>query len=968
MTSRYLHGFLSCIFSITLFSLAYTPLYAVTDTSSFNSSLNSHKRYGITLVAPDIAENGAVVSVNVNMFGFESTDVYVKELKLFVCHMGFRPIQVMTFHRPTSQYRTRIRMNKTDSIFAMARLTTGEYVYAQKLSLVTRGGCGGMSLPYSSEAITDASTPSGTSNQHARSWIKSSLPTNSTRLITSNGRRLEQKSMRVDVKIVGHRARVLLDMEFYHPNRTQGEGRFQLRLPESAVPYYVAFGDVVVMNKKMSLQYLPSAKTSGFSTKELQFDRHQHPAKFKEAVMVPRKQARNAYQTIVGKRRDPALIEWQGNGIYSVNVFPLQPFSSHRVAIAYDMELPKTAEGHLQYTFKSPANIKIPTDVYLRTDNNTAEKIHSISLVPELVSRDKTRLYHFKPEHKEELNITFKDQDARYLHGRDPASGDYFSAQLSIPLPTEIAHHSNHNAVFALDSSASPGGSVFANQLEMMLNLLAANDDDIKNFAVLFFDVGTHWWQKHFVSNTKSNRQRLNEYAQAISLVGATDLQRALTEMARPHWFKQGMADNWDVFLFTDGFATWGDTRPAALLKSIKGAENFNHISHLYAYVEQNQRTDMDILDLLTHETDGAIYNFSGFELASENSQTQTHQAMRAHRMRNWRIVSAHAQGAEDIFIANTHLYTFTNQQIHFVGRGLPEKEIVIVVKHEDEVREVSVTMPTTVLETELTPRIYAEAAVRKLEDSSDLNETLTLAYATHFRIPRQTVSLLMLETQKDYDRFNIINKADFANYVNEHYVADVIANQTPPEVISDLAYDVPPLPANQLEVITQLNHSFTICKIPSAYLPDINPGYLSNKKPLQHRPLQLTKDAVMQKVDLNYYYYLDNSLRQSLVSNANRFRSQSKSQASLRLLSSIMEYPQVTFEDRISLSKQLIRQGYGNESYFLLSMTPRIFGSNDVFDLLISSIELQDEPEFAQAMRKITKLDSLFNKLALQP
>ena len=75
-----------------------------------------------------------------------------------------------------------------------------------------------------------------------------------------------------------------------------------------------------------------------------------------------------------------------------------------------------------------------------------------------------------------------------------------------------------------------------------MRAVLENNRDQIEQFAVLFFNVETFWWQEKFVANTPENVEALMNYADGLALEGATDLGRALAEAAAPAWLQRSRA------------------------------------------------------------------------------------------------------------------------------------------------------------------------------------------------------------------------------------------------------------------------------------------------------------------------------------------------------------------------------------------------------------------------------------------
>jgi len=93
----------------------------------------------VTLTAPDIAENGAVVPV-----GASTTLPNVKRL-LFLVEKN-PSVLVGVFNLTDSveaNVATRTKMGQSSDVFAVAILGDGKVLYAKKEVKVTLGGCGG---------------------------------------------------------------------------------------------------------------------------------------------------------------------------------------------------------------------------------------------------------------------------------------------------------------------------------------------------------------------------------------------------------------------------------------------------------------------------------------------------------------------------------------------------------------------------------------------------------------------------------------------------------------------------------------------------------------------------------------------------------------------------------------------------------------------------------------------------------
>ena len=93
---------------------------------------------GVTLTAPEIAENGNTVPVEVSAPGAVSIMVLaLGNPNPGVCTFNFGPLA-------GAQYgSTRIRLSKTQTVTAIAKMADGSFAQASSEVKVTIGGCGG---------------------------------------------------------------------------------------------------------------------------------------------------------------------------------------------------------------------------------------------------------------------------------------------------------------------------------------------------------------------------------------------------------------------------------------------------------------------------------------------------------------------------------------------------------------------------------------------------------------------------------------------------------------------------------------------------------------------------------------------------------------------------------------------------------------------------------------------------------
>jgi sulfur-oxidizing protein SoxY len=92
----------------------------------------------ITVIAPDIAENGAVVPV-----GAESKLGKTTEVSLLVSNNpSILSAQFMIPDGTDAKVNTRVKMGKSSDVYALVK-ADGKFYFAKKEVKVTLGGCGG---------------------------------------------------------------------------------------------------------------------------------------------------------------------------------------------------------------------------------------------------------------------------------------------------------------------------------------------------------------------------------------------------------------------------------------------------------------------------------------------------------------------------------------------------------------------------------------------------------------------------------------------------------------------------------------------------------------------------------------------------------------------------------------------------------------------------------------------------------
>src|SRR6476619_117265 len=168
---------------------------------------------------------------------------------------------------------------------------------------------------------------------------------------------LEVTSHHVDVKIDGQVAVTSIDQEFYNPNDQRLEGIYMFPVPKGA------------HIDKFSMEI---------------------GGKMVDAELLRADKARQIYEDIVRKMRDPALLEYAGRDLFKVRIFPIEPRSRKPIKISYT-ELLRSDAGTVTYLYP------------LSTEKFSARPIKNLSVKIELKSAEPLASI-YSPSHKVEIN------------------------------------------------------------------------------------------------------------------------------------------------------------------------------------------------------------------------------------------------------------------------------------------------------------------------------------------------------------------------------------------------------------------------------------------------------------------------------------------------------------------------------------------------------------------------------------
>jgi Ca-activated chloride channel homolog len=399
-------------------------------------------------------------------------------------------------------------------------------------------------------------------------------PTCSTPVFVDD--QLEVTSHKVDVTIIEQIATTTIDQVFHNPNDWVAEGTYIFPLPEGAT----------VDKFTMIVDGTPI-----------------------EAKILTAEEARAIYNEIVLKMRDPALLEYVGNGAIQASIFPIEPGGDRRIQIEYQQVL--TADnGLIRYVY--PLNTErfsaAPLqNVSVHVAVESLEPVRAIYSPSHQIALDRTSDFRFaagweandiRPDSDFELIYTVSQDEigANLLSYVDPVTGEGFFMLLAAPgIASEQATIAK-DVIIVLDTSGSMEGEKIQQARDALVYVLGhLNAED--RFNVVEFSTGVRFYANEL--QPQSEAVDAAAWAGRLQATGGTDINRALLEGMT---FVDPSRPAYVIFL-TDGLPTEGETEVGTILNNVQNGAPEN--VRLFAFGVGDD-VDTILLDTLVQDHHGA--------------------------------------------------------------------------------------------------------------------------------------------------------------------------------------------------------------------------------------------------------------------------------------------------------------------------------------------------------------------------
>lgn len=341
-----------------------------------------------------------------------------------------------------------------------------------------------------------------------------------------------------------------------------------------------------------------------------------------EGNILPADQARKIYEDIVRERRDPALLEYIGQGAVQARIFPIPPGGSRKIELEYSQVL-EIEDGLVNYIYP------------LNTEKFSAQPLENCSVQIEIISKIPLRSL-YSPSHQDRIFVE-RDGDYRALIGYeekfvlpdqdfeliytvsqddiglnllvfpDHPGGDWLDKEgyfLLMASPSvDVDQIVPRDIVLVLDTSGSMEGDKLYQVKQAAAYVLEhLNQED--RFNVIAFSTGIKRFD--YELQPRSRAAEAVYWLERMPALGGTNINLALLEALSQNSGSDefGSGRPLVILFLTDGLPTEGITEIDQIINNVSGLSDSS--VRLFAFGVGDD-VNTELLDILAEDNRGLV-------------------------------------------------------------------------------------------------------------------------------------------------------------------------------------------------------------------------------------------------------------------------------------------------------------------------------------------------------------------------
>lgn len=497
--------------------------------------------------------------------------------------------------------------------------------------------------------------------------------------------------------------------------------------------------------------------------------------KLMRGELLEKNRAREIYEGIVRKSKDPGLLEHVGSNIFRVRVFPILPGSQQKMELTY-LERVNFDAGTCRFVYPlrvpgTPGGTKTDAfDFRLRLASRVplrdlASSTHRISVARKTEEAAEVTCQGAQVDLTKDLEITYTLERASsgmdlVAHRGKGEDGTF----LLLLTPEAHAPRIPKDMTFVFDTSGSMEGPRIRQAraaLKFCLSKLTPQD----RFNILTFSHQVVTFERTHVSATDEAKEKAVRFVDAIDASGGTNINGALQEAlaqkgedARPHL----------ILFLTDGQPTSGENRPDAIIANVLKARRGNVRVFALGVGNDVNRSFLEDLAESTQAVAEFVAEGEDIEMAVSRLQTKIAAPVISELSIDWgqaAVSAVYPQRLGDLYAGS---------QLMVVGRYSRAGNVEVKLRGRAgptpvELKQ-TLAFPEERAESPGVPYLWGMRKVASLLDevrrSGENPEILgqIVSLAKTYRLATPYTSFLVLESEAAYDQFGIERRGANAN------------------------------------------------------------------------------------------------------------------------------------------------------------------------------------------------------------
>lgn len=342
------------------------------------------------------------------------------------------------------------------------------------------------------------------------------------------------------------------------------------------------------------------------------------------AELLDADKARQIYESIVAKMRDPALLEYAGRGLMRAKVFPIPVGGECRVKLRYSEPL-RGDSGLTGYRFplRNQECGTMPIERFsLRATIRSGRAIGAVFSPSHVCSVDRrgdrevvVGLEQSNLASDRDFQLLFKTTDDPFgfmiLTHRTGGADGFFMARFAPFMASQEAAAMPKNVCFVLDTSGSMAESNKIAQAKKALRFCIGTLGKEDHFSLITFATEVRLFREDWSTTDQAPLDAANAFVDGLQATGGTDIDGAIRQALamNPAVSATSGSVNWHnnpyyIVFVTDGEPTVGVTDPAQILQNT-AQTNANKQARIFV-LGVGYQVNTKLLDRLADDNGGA--------------------------------------------------------------------------------------------------------------------------------------------------------------------------------------------------------------------------------------------------------------------------------------------------------------------------------------------------------------------------